>query len=130
MVMNDDGQLTNGDSGKGRIIVNPGKTIYIQANTNVSDDPITISADVKTKEVGQMVAAENNLKWDIIAGNSEKLFSIDPDSGMIELVETPLVPQSDSVDSSRSMHSLIVSTQGNNGVSEQLVNIELVQELV
>ena len=48
---------------------------------------------------------------------------------MIELVETPLVPQSDSVDSSHSMHSLIVSAQGNNGVSEQLVNIELVQEL-
>ena len=58
MVMNDDGQLTNGDSSKDRITVNPGTTIYIQANTNVSDDPITISADVKTKEVGQMVAAK------------------------------------------------------------------------
>ena len=126
MVMNDDGKLTNGDSGKDRITVNPGMTIYIQANTNVSDDPITIPADVNTKEVGQMVAAENNLQWDIIAGNSEKLFSIDPDSGMIELVETPLVPQSDSVDSSNSVHSLIVSAQGNNGVSEQLVDIVLV----
>ena len=45
---------------------------------------------------------------------------------MIELVETPLVPPSDSVDSSNSMHSLIVSAQGYNGVSEQIVNIELV----
>ena len=124
-VQSDDGLLNNEDNNKNQVTIDPGTTIYLQANTTISDDPITVFADGSTKEVGQMIAGQNNLQWGIVGGENENLFTIDADSGMLEFVDTPANSQPDLVELSNPIYTVIVSAQGINGESEQRVNVEI-----
>ena len=124
-IESDDGSLSSVDSNTKHVAIEPGTTLYLQANTETNNDPIIFFADGTTRKVGQMIAGQNNIQWSISGGKDQDLFLIDQDSGVLEFVDVPVDPESGSDQYSDVMYDLVLKASGADGSTEQIVNIKM-----